>query len=80
MARLQQPRAVKFSIQSSSAKFPYRIRMVCGHVEIRMLNLKTIGRYFDDDLVINAGVSICAECDPTNADRREYQAWLNETP
>jgi hypothetical protein len=45
---------LKFSIQSSSAKFPYRIRMVCGHVEIRMLNLKTIGRYFDDDLVINA--------------------------
>jgi hypothetical protein len=56
MAQLQQLRALKFSIQSSSAKFPYRIRMVCcGPVEIRMLNLKTVGRYFDDELVINAG-------------------------
>jgi hypothetical protein len=32
--------------------------MVCGHVEIRMLNLKTIGRYFDDDLIINAGCGL----------------------
>jgi hypothetical protein len=47
--------------------------MVCGHVEIRMLNLKTIGRYFDDDLVINAGSGICAECDPAKAYRREYR-------
>jgi hypothetical protein len=44
-----------------------------------MLNLKTIGRYyFDDDLVINAGCGLCAECDLAKADRREYQAWLNE--
>jgi hypothetical protein len=69
---------LKFSIQSSSAKFPYRIRMVCGHLEIRMLNLKTIGRPYDDALIINAGSGICAECDPAKADRREYQAWLNE--
>jgi hypothetical protein len=55
MPQLQQLRALKFSIQSSSAKFPYRIRMVCGRLEVRMLNLKIIGRYFDDELVINAG-------------------------
>jgi hypothetical protein len=69
---------LKFSIQSTSASFPYRIRMVCGHVEIRMLNLKTSGRMYDDDLVINAGSGICCECDPSKADRREYQARLNE--
>jgi hypothetical protein len=69
---------LKFLIQAASAKFPYRIKMVCGHIEIRMLNLKTIGRYFDDDLVINAGSGACAECDPGKADRREYQAMLNE--
>jgi hypothetical protein len=28
--------------------------MVCGHIEIRLLNLKTLGRYFDDELIINA--------------------------
>jgi hypothetical protein len=49
------PAPVKFSIQSASAKFPYRIRMICGDVEIPMLNLKTIGRLYDDDLIINAG-------------------------
>jgi hypothetical protein len=78
MAQLRQPRALKFSIQSASARFPYRIRMVCGHVEIRMLNLKTIGRLYDDDLIINAGCGACAECDPGKADRREFQARLNE--
>jgi hypothetical protein len=35
---------LKFLIQAASARFPYRIRMVCGDVEIRMLNLKTIRR------------------------------------
>jgi hypothetical protein len=78
LAQLQQPCALKFLIQSSSAKFPYRIRMVCGHIEIRLLNLKTIGRYFDDELIINAGCGMCAECDPGEADCREYQARLNE--
>jgi hypothetical protein len=43
--------------------------MICGHVEIRMLNLKTIGRSFADDLIINAGSGICAECDPSKAER-----------
>ena len=52
--------------------------MVCGHLEIRMLTLKTSGRMYDDDLVINAGSGIRAECDPGKADRLEYQAWLNE--
>ena len=52
--------------------------MVCGHLEIRMLNLKTIGRLYDDDLIINAGCGLCVECDPSKAERREYQAWLNE--
>jgi hypothetical protein len=42
--------------------FPYRIRMVCGHIEIRILNLKTIGRMYDDNLIINAGCGMCAEC------------------
>jgi hypothetical protein len=78
VAQLRQLRALKFSIQSSSARFPYRIRMVCGHIEIRMLNLKTIGRLYDDDLIINAGCGVCAECDPEKADRRDYQAGLNE--
>jgi pyrroloquinoline quinone (PQQ) biosynthesis protein C len=70
--------ALKFSIQSASAKFPYRIRMVCGHVETRMLNLKTIGHLYDVELIINAGSGICCQCDPSKADRREYQARLNE--
>lgn len=52
--------------------------MVCGHIEIRMLNLKTIGRLYDDELIINAGCGVCAECDPEKADRRDYQARLNE--
>jgi hypothetical protein len=50
--------------------------MVCGHIAVRMLNLKTMGRLYDDDLV--AGCGMCAECDPGKADRREYQARLNE--
>lgn len=69
---------VKFSIQSPSAKFPYRIRMVCGHIEIRLLTLKTIGRLYDDELIINAGCGLCANCDSAKADRREYQGRLNE--
>ena len=52
--------------------------MVCGHIEIRMLNLKTIGRLYDEELIINAGGGMCAECDPEKADRRDYQAGLNE--
>jgi hypothetical protein len=67
-----QLRALKFNIQSASARFPYRIRMVCGHVEIRMLNLKTSGRMYDNQLVINAGSGICAECDLAKANRRDY--------
>jgi hypothetical protein len=73
-----QPCALKFLIQATSAKFPYRIRMVCGQIEIRLLNLKTIGRLCDDELIINAGCGMCANCDPSKADRREYQAGLNE--
>lgn len=79
MAQLRSHVPLKFSIQSASALFPYRIRMVCGHIEIRMLNLKTIGRYFDDDLSINAGSAACAECDPAKADRREYQPGLTSS-
>ena len=77
-AQLRRHSPVKFSIPAASAKFPYRIRMVCGHVEIRMLKPKTIGRLYDDQLVINAGCGLCAECDPNKADQREYQAMLNE--
>ena len=47
--------------------------MVCGHREIRMLNLLTIGRMYDDDLIIDAASAMCAECDPAKAERREYQ-------
>jgi hypothetical protein len=71
------PATMQFSIQSASAKCPYWVRMVCGHLEIRMLNLQTVGRLYDDDLVINAGSGICAECDPAKADRREFQKRLN---
>jgi hypothetical protein len=42
-----------------------------------MLNLKTIGRYFDDDLVINAGCGLCANCDPVKADRRRRHVTRN---
>jgi hypothetical protein len=52
--------------------------MVCGHIEVRMLDLKTTGRLFDDDLIIHAGSGRCCECDPHKADRREYQSRLNE--
>jgi len=43
-----------------------------------MLDLLTIGRPFDDALIINAASPMCCECDPDKADRREYQARLNE--
>jgi hypothetical protein len=32
----------------------------------------------DDQLIINADSGSCANCDPRNADRREYQARLHE--
>jgi hypothetical protein len=34
--------------------------MVCGHIEIRLLNLKTIGRYFDDELKSSTLDAACA--------------------
>ena len=69
---------LKFSIQAARAKFPYKIRMTCGHIEVRMLNLLTIGRPYDDALIIEAASAMCCECDPEKAERREYQARLNE--
>ena len=78
MAQLRQLCAVKFSIQAARAKFPYKIRMVCGHIEIRILNLKTIGRLYDDELIIEAASAMRCECDREKANRREYQARLNE--
>jgi hypothetical protein len=78
MAQLQQLRALKFLIQAARAKFPYKIRMVCGHIEVRMLNPLTVGRPYDDALIIEAASGICCECDPGKAERRKYQTRLNE--
>jgi hypothetical protein len=75
LAQLRQPCALKFSIQSASAKFPYRIRMVCGHIETRLLNLKTIGRYFDDDLVIR---KFCVSRDTTIVGKLGRCQFLSE--
>ena len=68
----------KFGSRAKPPRPASLTKSACGHIEIRMLNLKTIGRFFDDQLVINAGSGICCECDPAKADRREYQARLNE--
>jgi hypothetical protein len=49
---------LKFSIQSPLARFPYRIRTVCGHLEIRMLNLKTIGTMSAPLLELRSGLIV----------------------
>ena len=69
---------LKFSIQSPSARFPYRIRMVCGPSRNRMLNLQTIGRYFDDSLNHQRRFRRLRQMRSRQADRPEYQARLNE--
>ena len=52
--------------------------MICGHIEIRLLNLKTIGRYFDDELIIDMAVAYAPNVTRNKAERGEYQARLNE--
>jgi hypothetical protein len=32
------------------------LKMVYGHIEIHMQNLKTIGRLYDDEMIINGGL------------------------
>jgi hypothetical protein len=50
--------------------------MTCRDVEVRRLNLKTIGRLFDDQVAIRAGSAACVECDPDKADKRLWQRLL----
>jgi hypothetical protein len=67
---------------AASSSFPTRssdrARCAATQISTAFRTSPTIGRYFDDELVINAGCGLCAECDPAKADRREYQTRLNE--
>ena len=56
---------------------PYRLRMACGHVEIRMMREETAGVIFSPDIVIEVSTSQCAECEPSKAEMREMQRGLN---
>lgn len=58
-------------------RHPYRIRMICGHIEIRMLDRVTTGRLFQPTLILEAGSAACAECDPAKAHLRADQRILN---
>jgi hypothetical protein len=40
------------------------ILLVCGHMAVRMLNLNTLGRYFDDGLISKRWFYRCVNCDP----------------
>lgn len=56
---------------------PFRVRMSCGHIEIRMMRESTADRVFDPQIVIEAPSSACCECEPSKVDMREHQRAIN---
>ena len=56
---------------------PFRLRMNCGHIEIRMMREETAQCIFSPGIVIDVPTSACCECEPSKATMRESQRAIN---
>jgi hypothetical protein len=56
---------------------PFKIRMTCGHLEIRMMREELAGVEYSPDVILEAQYSGCAECEITKISCREMQRDLN---